>query len=396
MPDLPSTTCTGCGTCAQICSLHAISMVESSEGFKYPQIDKNKCTDCRLCEKRCPVLHAVTLSDNDIAAYACINTDEHIRNESSSGGIFSLCAEYIINAGGVVFGVRFNESFSVVHGFARTVEELSVFRGSKYIQSEIGNAYTECKAFLDSGIPVLFTGTPCQIGGLKAYLNREYDNLYLMDVICHGVPSPLLWKKYISWRTEQANSPVRRIAFRRKDCGWKRYSVAFSFGNAAEYRATLDKDLYMQLFLRDVCLRESCYSCSFKTEHRCSDLTVADFWGVDTVCPEMFDDKGTSLVLIQSAKGQRLLAAIKSGLRIKEVSMTESIRFNSSYVKSVQRPRLRDTFFQDLEIKPLDFIFKRYGRDSICKRTGLLVKRGVRKLLGKSGTATVKKLLGKG
>lgn len=216
-----------------------------------------------------------------------------------------------------------------------------------------------------------------------------------MDIICHGVPSPLLWKKYVAYRAGQANSPVRRIAFRHKNCGWKRYSVAFSFGNAAEYRATLDKDSYMQLFLRDVCLRESCYACFFKTDHRVSDITVADFWGVDTVCPEMFDDKGTSLVLVQSAKGKRLLEAIKSGLRIKEVSMTESIRFNSSYVKSVQRPRLRDTFFQDLEIKPLDFIFKRYGRDSICKRTGLLVKRGVRKLLGKSGTATVKKLLGK-
>lgn len=395
MPELPSTTCTGCGTCAQLCPVQAIMMAESPEGFKYPQIDRRKCIDCHLCEKKCPVLHAVTLNDCDIAAYACINTDENIRRESSSGGVFSLCAEHIINAGGVVFGARFNESFSVVHGFVRTKEELSAFRGSKYVQSEIGDCYTECKAFLDSGLPVLFTGTPCQIGGLKAYLNKEYENLYLIDIICHGVPSPLLWKKYLTYRTAQANSPVRRIAFRRKDCGWKRYSVAFTYENETEYRETLDRDSYMRLFLRDVCLRESCYSCSFKTEHRYSDLTIADFWGVDTVCPEMFDDKGTSLVLVQSSKGRRLLAAIKSGLKIKEVSMTESIRFNSSYVKSEQRPRLRDTFFQDLEIKPLDFIFKKYGRGSVCRRTGLLIKRGVRKLLGKSGTATVKKLLGK-
>ena len=396
MPDLPSTTCTGCGTCAQICSVHAIDMRASSEGFLYPFITADTCVSCKICEKRCPVLHPPAAHGTQIETYGCINKNEQIRNDSSSGGVFSACAEYIIDTGGVVFGARFDADFSVVHGYAQTREELAAFRGSKYVQSTIGNAYADCKQFLESGRCVLFTGTPCQIGGLKAYLNKEYEQLYLMDIICHGVPSPLLWKKYVAYRTGQANSPVRRIAFRRKDRGWKRFSVAFSFENATEYRETLDKDLYMQLFLRDVCLRESCYSCSFKTEHRCSDLTVADFWGVDTVCPEMFDDKGTSLVLVQSAKGQRLLEVIKSGLRIKEVSMTESVRFNSSYVKSVQRPRLRDTFFQDLEIKPLDFIFKRYGRDSICKRTGLLVKRGVRKLLGKSGTATVKKLLGKG
>lgn len=215
MPNLPSVKCTGCHTCAQLCPAQAVTMAESSEGFRYPQIDENKCIDCHLCEKRCPILHNITLNNRDIEAYACINTDEYIRRESSSGGVFSLCAEHIINAGGVVFGARFNESFSVVHGFVRTREELSAFRGSKYVQSEIGNVYTECKAFLDSGLPVLFTGTPCQIGGLKAYLNKEYENLYLIDIICHGVPSPLLWKKYLTYRSAQANSPVRRIGKQR-------------------------------------------------------------------------------------------------------------------------------------------------------------------------------------
>lgn len=395
MPNLPSLKCTGCSTCDQLCSLHAISMVETSEGFKYPLIDRNRCVDCHLCEKRCPVLHNVTLNSREIETYACINTDEYIRRESSSGGIFFLCAGHIINAGGVVFGVRFNESFSVVHGFARTIEELSAFRGSKYVQSEIGNVYTECKAFLDSGLPVLFSGTPCQIGGLKAYLNKEYENLYLIDIICHGVPSPLLWKKYFTYRTAQANSPVRRIAFRRKDCGWERFSVAFTYENATEYRETLDKDLYMQLFLRDVSLRESCYSCSFKTEHRCSDLTIADFWGVDKICPEMFDDKGTSLVLVQSAKGQELLEAIKSGLKIKEVSVTESIRFNPALTKSAQRPRCRNTFFRDLETKSMVFVFKKYGQDSGWRRIYIFFKRIGRKILGKRGLSVIKRLLRK-
>lgn len=395
MLKLPTIKCNGCSTCAWLCPVHAITMTESPEGFKYPQIDKNKCIDCHLCEKRCPVLHSVTLNDCDIAAYACINTDEYIRKESSSGGVFSLCAEYIINAGGVVFGARFDESFSVVHGFVRTVDELSAFRGSKYVQSDIGNVYTECKVFLDSGLPVLFTGTPCQIAGLKAYLNKEYENLYLIDVICHGVPSPLLWKKYFSYRTGQENSPVQKISFRRKDFGWKRYSVAFTYKNTAEYRETLDRDFYMQLFLRNVCLRESCYSCSFKTEHRCSDLTIADFWGVDKVCPEMFDDKGTSLVLVQSAKGKRLLKTIKFGLKIKEVSMTESSRFNPALTQSMQRSRLRSTFFHDLETKPMTFVFKKYGQDSIYRRIIIFCKRCGRKILGKRGVAAIKRLLRK-
>lgn len=396
MPELPSTTCTGCGTCAQICSVHAIDMRASSEGFLYPFIKADTCVGCNVCEKRCPVLHPPTAHSTQIETYGCINKNEQIRNDSSSGGVFSACAEYIIDTGGVVFGARFDADFSVVHGYAQTREELAAFRGSKYVQSTIGNAYADCKRFLESGRCVLFTGTPCQIGGLKAYLNKEYEQLYLMDMICHGVPSPLLWKKYVAYRAGQANSPVRRIAFRHKNCGWKRFSVAFSFENAAEYRATLDKDSYMRLFLRDVCLRESCYACSFKTEHRVSDITVADFWGVESVCPQLFDDKGTSLVLVQSEQGKKLFEAAAQTLTIQKVSLSEGIRSNPSLITSARRPKKRDSFFYELEEKPLEAVFRKYGRDTLCKRCYLFAKRCIRKLIGSKGTAAIKKLLGKG
>ena len=396
MPELPSTTCTGCGTCAQICSVHAIDMRASSEGFFYPFIKADTCVSCKICEKRCPVLHPPAAHGTQIETYGCINKNEQIRNDSSSGGVFSACAEYIIDTGGVVFGARFDADFSVVHGYAQTREELAAFRGSKYVQSTLGNAYVDCKRFLESDRCVLFTGTPCQIGGLKAYLNKEYEQLYLMDMICHGVPSPLLWKKYVAYRSRLASSPVERISFRRKDCGWKLYSVVFTFRNGMEYRETLRLDPYMRLFLRDVCLRESCYACSFKTDHRVSDITVADFWGVESVCPQLFDDKGTSLVLVQSEQGKKLFEAAAQTLTTQKVSLSEGIRSNPSLITSARRPKKRDSFFHELEEKTLEAVFRKYGRDTLCKRCYLFAKRCIRKLIGSKGTAAVKKLLGKG
>ena len=219
--NLPSTKCTGCTACYAVCPKNAITMVPSEEGFLYPVVDYNICILCKACEKTCPILKS-KVDDCAILpkAYACINTNEKIRMESSSGGMFSLFAEAVIRSGGVVFGVRFNENWEVVHDFTETIEGLDAFRGSKYVQSKIGNNYTICKKFLMDGRKVLFTGTPCQISGLKAFLRKDYENLICIDVICHGVPSPSLWQKYIDFRIEKsASRNIRRICFRRKDYG---------------------------------------------------------------------------------------------------------------------------------------------------------------------------------
>lgn len=184
---------------------------------------------------------------------------------------------------GVVFGASFNNNFEVEHTCVELKQELEKLRGSKYVQSRIGNTYEQTNQLLKSGRKVIFTGTPCQVAGLKSYLGKTYDNLLSVDFICHGVPSPGVWKKYVDYRQKKAGSVIQRISFRRKYKGWKRYSVSFLFENNKEYRETLDKDLYMRAFLKDVCLRPSCYACKFKSIYRQSDITLADFWGIQNI-----------------------------------------------------------------------------------------------------------------
>jgi coenzyme F420-reducing hydrogenase beta subunit len=261
--------CTGCYACSQICpdEIKCISMVKDNEGFWYPKVDYSKCIKCGLCVDVCPILNNKVV-ENTPVAYACINKNKSIRLESSSGGLFSLIAEQVIEDGGVVFGAGFDENFEVMHSYIEKKNDIGKFRGSKYVQSKIGNTYKQAESFLKSGRKVLFTGTPCQIAGLKSFLGEPYIGLLCVDLVCHGVPSPDVFKKYIKYRNEKANSQVKRISFRRKDEGWKRFSVSFLFENDTEYRQNLNNDLYMKAFLKNICLRPSCYECKFKTLHR--------------------------------------------------------------------------------------------------------------------------------
>lgn len=321
--------CTGCYACANICpdSVNCISMVEDEEGFWYPKVDYNRCIECGLCIDVCPVLN-YRVVENALTAYACINKDEQVRLESSSGGLFSVLSEQVIEDGGVVFGAVFGEKFDVVHSYAETREEIGKFRGSKYVQSKIGDAYRQAKSILESGRKVLFTGTPCQIAGLKSFLRKSCDNLLCVDVICHGVPSPKVWKRYIEYREEKAKSLTQRISFRLKDEGWKRYSVSFLFKNDTEYRQNFNNDLYMRAFLRNACLRPSCYECKFKSLHPQSDMTLADFWGIQNIASEMDDDKGISLLFINSEVGKEMFNKIRNEIIYKEVDINEAVKYN--------------------------------------------------------------------
>ncbi|MEW9094149.1 MAG: Coenzyme F420 hydrogenase/dehydrogenase, beta subunit C-terminal domain [Clostridiaceae bacterium] len=359
--------CMGCHACSNICPQTCISMENDSEGFWYPKVDYQKCIKCKLCVKVCPIINKITVK-NEPKAYASINKDEFIRQESSSGGIFTLVAETIIDNGGAVFGASFDKEFSVFHSYVETKEELEKFRGSKYVQSRIGSAYNETKEFLDQGRNVLFTGTPCQIGGLKSYLQKDYDNLFCMDIICHGVPSPKAWQKYISYQENNAGSSIRRIAFRCKNEGWKRYSISLSFNNDMEYLESHKKDLYMKAFLKNVCLRPSCYACNFKTLHRQSDITLADFWGVQNVLPDMDDDKGTSLIFVNSVSGQYMLEHIKDRILYKEVDIERAILYNPSAIKSVEHNLKRESFFKELEQISFEELVEKYCKDSILSR----------------------------
>ncbi|MBR2023694.1 MAG: Coenzyme F420 hydrogenase/dehydrogenase, beta subunit C-terminal domain [Clostridia bacterium] len=299
--------CNGCHACASVCPKQCISMQTDNEGFLYPQVDSSKCTRCGLCEKICPVLHKKPIDETMLPkAYAAYNIDEEIRMQSSSGGLFTLFATAIIHRGGVVFGASFHDDFSVEHSFTESVEGLAKFRGSKYVQSKIGDSYKQAETFLQQGRWVLFTGTPCQIGGLYAYLRRDYDTLLTQDIICHGVPSPLVWQKYLDEKRKE-NKTISAVSFRDKEKGWKQFSMAITFANGIRYSKTLGVDSMMRVFLSDWCLRPSCHDCAYKTKNRHSDITLADYWGIEKVHLEMFDDKGTSLLLVHTPKGEAFL-----------------------------------------------------------------------------------------
>lgn len=340
--------CTGCCACLNICPKDAISMNEDNEGFKYPVIDKDKCIKCGLCVTVCPTINEQIKINNIIKAYACINKDTDIRLKSSSGGIFSVVADYILNNNGIVFGAAFDKEWNVEHTYIEDIKDLDKLRTSKYVQSYVGINYKYVREFLETGKLVLFTGTPCQVAGLKSYLGEDYDNLYCIDMICHGVPSPMVWRKYLKENYDVDD--IQEINFRNKTTGWSDYSFKVQYTNKAIIE-NIDSNLYMLGFLNNLYLRHSCYNCNFKTVERVSDITIADFWGINEILPEMNDDKGTSLIFIQSNKGNVLFENIKNNISLAEVDVEKSVHFNTAMIESVSKHRFRCKFFSDLSTK---------------------------------------------
>ena len=332
-------------------------------------------------KKVCPIFHKRD-DKNNPHAYASYNKNEKIRMDSSSGGLFTLIAEEIIDNDGVVFGAKFDHKFYVVHDYTDKKEGLGEFRGSKYVQSKLGDAYKNVKKFLTQGKKVLFTGTPCQIGGLKSYLQRDYENLFCIDIICHGVPSPKVWEKYILFQEKHYNSSIREINFRRKNQSWKKYSMSLLFNNNTEYLCNHRDDLYMRSFLKDICLRPSCYACNYKSIHRESDITLADFWGIQRILPELDDDKGISLIFINSEKGQKLFNKIKDQVLYHEVDIDKAIFYNLSAIKSAKRNPKRDKFFEELDKIPFDKLVSKYCSENVLMKVKRKGKTIIKKVKG--------------
>lgn len=290
--------------------------------------------------------------------YACYNKDKDIRLSSSSGAVFSSLAEYVLNKQGVVYGVAMSDDCYSAE-FIRVADAggLVWLRGSKYLQAKIGNTYKQVKSDLLAGRCVLFSGTGCQVNGLKNFLGKEYDNLLCVDVICHGAPSPALWKKYVEYKEKKIGGKLKGINFRCKDDSWtdfgmKEILAGIPQGEVKQFYISKDKDPYMQMFLRDYCLRPSCYDCVAK-KVKMADLTIADFWGVDNVAPEMNDGYGTSLVLIRTDKGVKAFEAICGEFELKEVTYEAGVKGNPAEYKSCLRPPQRDTFFKDRKLRNL-------------------------------------------
>ena len=361
--------CCGCHACFDICPKDAISMKEDEKGFKYPYIDQDKCIDCGLCKKVCPVLNVKKEKKKDIKAYACYNKKLNERLESSSGGIFILLAKEILKRKGVVFGAAFDEQFNVKHIYVEKEKELKKLMKSKYTQSTIGDSYRKAKEFLDNDRYVLFTGTPCQIEGLKSYLKKDYEKLYTQDIICHGVPSPKAWDKYLKYQEKINKEKIKDVSFRNKDNGWKGYQMKILF-ETKTYSKSHSDDLFMKAFLKNICLRDSCYNCSFKKKYRVSDITLGDYWGIYDIHPEMNDDKGISVFVASSNKGQELFNKIKGKLEYKETNLDDAIKYNFSMIKSADHHKNEKKFIDKIDNMKFNQLITKYIPKQPKKKKG--------------------------
>lgn len=339
MPKLATNEfCTGCTACASVCPKGCITMEADAEGFLFPVINTQCCIECRLCEKACPVITPLKAEVCEPEAYAAYSLDEEVRERSSSGGVFTELAKTVFADGGVVFGVTYNERFESVHICVDNAEDLAKLCGAKYAQSELCGIFTDVKARLEDGQQVLFSGTPCQVGGLKAFLRKDYANLLTVDFVCHSVPSPMAWREYVKFRAQQDNAGElpQAINLRSKRTGWSgyRYSNLFQYANGVINSAKSGESLYMKLFVGGYINRRSCTNCQFKGYSRISDITLGDFWGIWDIAPEMDDNKGTSVVLVHSEKGRILWQNIHSGIKFRKVTLEQASQQNPAMLVS--------------------------------------------------------------
>lgn len=341
--------CSGCEACANVCPKNCITMQRDAEGFAYPTINHEVCVQCGRCDQTCPSLNfKSTMPDKLPEVFVAVHTDEKVRRHSSSGGAFTALSEIILRDGGIIFGAGFDENWHVVHTCAENLDELENLRGSKYVQSQIGNVYKRVKIELEKGRRVLFSGTPCQCAGLKSFLGKDYSNLLTVDLICHGTPSPLLWENYIEYIAR--GHDIARVNFRSKRHGWNNNHLEINFYDCGYYAKSNGADLYLKHFGNSMTERPSCHECKFRFPNGKSDLTIGDAWGVQNFAPNFFDNRGTSLVVIHTANGRKFLSETK--LAGQGVSFDVLIKHNLCFITSLTPDSRRQNFFEDLKNFP--------------------------------------------
>ena len=370
--------CNGCGACALRCPKKAIEMVEDSEGFLYPHVNKEKCIDCGLCEKVCSNFNK---SEQKSDAYIAINNNEKELRNAASGGMFYILAKYVIENKGVVFGVTYDKDLNTIHKYAETLDDCRQFCGSKYVRSDLKNTYKEAEKFLKDGRVVLYTGTACQISGLKNYLGKEYDNLILCDILCHANPSPKVFKLYKENLEKKYSKKVKDIKFRSKENGWKNSTPIIEFNDNSK----IEDITFYKVFVAELINRPSCNVCVFASKNRISDFTIGDFWGIEKVKPNLDYTKGVSLLIVNSEKGKKILNIFKDTTSIFE-KIDIDIAAEYNHFSNVPAHKNRNKFFKGVEN---GFINSDNSIDVMNKYTKVSI---VRKVLRKS-KSMIKKVL---
>lgn len=366
--------CCGCTACAEGCPVNAIRMLADSEGFPYPVIDAKKCVRCGKCLQVCQLKKDQRekgyLQDDtpapevremeQPACYAVKHKDFDTRMTSRSGGIFTALSDLVLDDGGVVYGCVQTEKFLAKHIRAEEKADRDKMRGSKYIQSDISGIFPQVKADLEAGRTVLFSGTSCQVAGLKSYLQKPYENLLTVDIVCHGVPSPLVWTEYLQWQTKKHNAICTAVDFRNKrDFGWKAHVETLTMKKPSGETITVNSEVYKKMFNGVYLSRPSCYKCPYKPTPHPSDITIADYWGIQEVAPEFNDNKGVSLVLVNTEAGSALFARAKDGIELLEEKLEDSLQ--PALKAPFDAPKDRTQFWEMFYSEPFETLAKQYG-----------------------------------
>lgn len=339
--------CCGCTACANSCPVGAIKMEVDEEGFLYPVIQKELCIDCNKCKSVCQIFQEKNIIDTyqEPKVYACKNANKEEILESSSGGFSFVLARNIIELGGIVFGAIYGKNMKVFHKAIHTVDELEQFRKSKYVQSNLLDVFQQVKSLLDKQRIVLFSGTPCQIGGLYQYLGKDYEQLITIDLICFGVPSPKVFQEYCSWFEHKENERITTIDFRDKTEGWNKPSTKISTESGKEYRTESMKNEYYLVFNSHIAIRKACENCMYTNVKRYSDLSVGDYWGIEKYVPEYNTFPGVSKILVNTEKGNQMLELVKGNLEIQSMSLESAIRPN--LLAPLKLHEEREGFFEE-------------------------------------------------
>ncbi len=346
--------CTGCGACYNACPKNAIRMIENERGFLKPVIDETKCINCKLCEKICPVKNYQSKNINQPKAYAFINKNDEIRLKSSSGAVFPSIANIILSKGGIVFGTHYDNEMKVCHTKIDKVIDIEKLQSSKYVQSDTKKTYQEVKYALENGQLVLYTGTPCQIAGLYSYLKKDYEKLLTIDLVCHGVPSRKIFEMYKKefMLSKKDNGKLVNINFRSKNNGWtcSEFSTTTTTTTTTTYQTLGRHDDFMKCFLSNLILNNSCNDCHFNKIPRVADLTMGDFWGVDEFDTSLNDNKGTSILLINTEKGKKFFEIVKtdSNVYTKEVPLNVALKGNPNIIGSTQKNHACAMFWNEI------------------------------------------------
>lgn len=372
--------CCGCYACRDVCPKKAISMNSDEEGFLYPEIDHDLCIDCGLCQKVCPFKSKPEMPEFNQKVFGLKHKDEGIRFKSTSGGAFTAISDFMLNEDGKIYGAVFNENFEVIHTSAENFDDRNKMLGSKYVQSNLSDIYKQIRKDLQQGKKVLFTGTPCQNSAVRLYLQTlrtNTENLVTCDVACHGVPSPMVWRDYVSLKNK--DNSIDKINFRNKDNGWHDFNMKIEYKNGDRYSKNMKIDPYYILFFDHHILRPSCHKCPYTNYNRPSDLTLADFWGVEQD-KKYDDDKGITMVLSNTDKGQNILNKISENVNIEERTKEEAYQPIFEY-PSHKSPN-RDEFWKDYINNGPEFAFNKYGRLSFVSKCVKFVAVPLAKKLG--------------